>query len=77
MSRPFHAGRICLYVMRMMGTDCFDSCSVICLEVVRDDQPAYTMSCTHVFHFECAARWYQRDATRTCPVCRSGLDGDA
>ncbi|KAH7348459.1 RING/U-box domain-containing protein [Rhexocercosporidium sp. MPI-PUGE-AT-0058] len=48
----------------------------ICLEVVRQDQPVYTMSCAHLFHYGCAERWYRRDETRTCPVCRSGLDRD-
>ncbi|PVH78097.1 hypothetical protein DL98DRAFT_573357 [Cadophora sp. DSE1049] len=47
----------------------------ICLEIIQDNEPVYTLQCRHIFHFACAKRWYSRDVARTCPVCRSGSDG--
>ncbi|XMA11515.1 hypothetical protein WAI453_004306 [Rhynchosporium graminicola] len=42
----------------------------ICLDVVRDYDTIYKLKCSHVFHFGCAKAWYDREAGRTCPICR-------
>ena len=42
----------------------------ICLEDIRVDDEQFTLSCKHVYHFECIRRWFL-ESTITCPKCRN------
>jgi len=40
----------------------------ICLESIDERTGSATLSCSHVFHFGCLARWILK--TQSCPYCR-------
>ena len=51
-----------------------DSCS-ICLEKFRPDEPAFALSCDHIFHASCLFNWF-RDRNlqnMNCPFCNSNI----
>ena len=44
----------------------------ICLNLL-SDEPASTLSCTHVFHTSCVLELQKLDVKQACPLCRSSL----
>lgn len=40
----------------------------ICLEPIDERTGSATLSCSHIFHFGCLARWILK--TQSCPYCR-------
>jgi len=48
------------------------SCS-ICLEPYKSGELLTSLPCTHFFHVDCLARWFQRSTQ--CPLCRSHVTG--
>lgn len=40
----------------------------ICLELIDERTGSATLSCGHIYHFGCLARWILK--TQTCPYCR-------
>ncbi|XP_060195388.1 uncharacterized protein LOC132624661 [Lycium barbarum] len=47
-----------------------DICS-ICMEKYLPDSEAYSMPCSHTFHFDCIETWLLKDPS--CPMCRYKL----
>mmetsp|Transcript_41461 Transcript_41461/g.105629 ORF Transcript_41461/g.105629 Transcript_41461/m.105629 type:complete len:81 (+) Transcript_41461:318-560(+) len=47
------------------------SCS-ICLETYQKGELLTALHCSHFFHVDCLARWFQNSTQ--CPLCRSHAD---
>uniref|UniRef100_A0A2N9HLW3 RING-type E3 ubiquitin transferase n=1 Tax=Fagus sylvatica TaxID=28930 RepID=A0A2N9HLW3_FAGSY len=50
--------------------DSIEKC-IICLEEYEIGDLVYQMSCLHVYHEDCIARWL--DDSQSCPVCRYSM----
>jgi hypothetical protein len=46
--------------------------SAICLETLRDDDPIRLLSCDHIFHSSCLAKWFLK-RHETCPLCKASF----
>ncbi|KAL6862004.1 hypothetical protein J3F83DRAFT_218085 [Trichoderma novae-zelandiae] len=44
----------------------------ICLETLQDDDPVRLLSCDHIFHSLCLAKWFLK-RHETCPLCKASF----
>ncbi|PHU15229.1 hypothetical protein BC332_16434 [Capsicum chinense] len=54
------------FVYGAMQDDC-----VICLDELGKERSLLRMSCSHVFHGDCIANWFENSGN--CPICRYQL----
>lgn len=47
----------------------------ICLDEVDADQCVVRLTCSHIFHVECATKWLTK-CNCACPVCRQAVQGN-
>ncbi|OAQ74093.2 ring finger domain-containing protein [Pochonia chlamydosporia 170] len=50
--------------------------SVICLDVLRDEDMVRHLPCQHYFHSSCLDTWYLRQH-QTCPLCKTPIFKEA
>ncbi|KAL7942017.1 hypothetical protein V8C42DRAFT_333360 [Trichoderma barbatum] len=44
--------------------------SAICLETLQEDDTIRVLSCAHIFHSLCLAKWFLKRHD-TCPLCKA------
>ncbi|PTB62188.1 hypothetical protein BBK36DRAFT_1172745 [Trichoderma citrinoviride] len=44
----------------------------ICLETLQEDDPIRKLSCDHIFHSLCLAKWFLK-RHETCPLCKASF----
>ena len=43
----------------------------VCVECAKDGDSVLRLPCSHEFHTTCITRWFQRNVTPSCPLCRT------
>lgn len=65
---PMAAEEFAQLPRRVIASNDNPSTCAVCLEQLAADQTVIDLTCSHTFHEQCLANWFQRH--NTCPMCR-------
>ena len=61
---------------KMLQMDSIKGCTTcnICLDDIIKGELISSLSCDHIFHYECLQQWVKNNAYMSCPNCRAVID---